>query len=182
MLLCVAFAGPAGPSFFLPIPSFSQRLLSEWRRNQLSLTWGWPTPPDSLTTGSHASNRACDEPPWCPFPYLAFKTAHRATRGKFGFSSQNEFTPPPKGGGAGYRLSWVCWVCLARSKLAHAGPTGPVWGFGGVVPLPGSQNRTQGHTGPSLVFIVFSWCALGLAGLTSPSPVCNSAPLEWAGW
>lgn len=33
-----------------------------------------------------------------------------------------------------------------RPHLAHAGPTGPVWGFRGVVPLPSPQNRTRGHT------------------------------------
>ena len=33
----------------------------------------------------------------------------------------------------------------------HAGPTGLVCSFGGVVPLPGLQNRTQGHTGACLV-------------------------------
>ena len=39
-----------------------------------------------------------------------------------------------------------------RSQLGHTPPTGPVWGFAGVVSLAGPQNRTQGHTGPSLVF------------------------------
>src|SRR5699024_9413304 len=34
---------------FLPIPSFPQPPLSEWRRNQLSLTWGWLLPLDSST-------------------------------------------------------------------------------------------------------------------------------------
>lgn len=36
------------------------------------------------------------------------------------------------------------------SKTTHAGATGPVWCFAGVVFLPWSKNRTQGHTGPSL--------------------------------
>ena len=45
----------------------------------------------------------------------------------------------------GLPLSWI------RSQLAHTGPTGLVWGFAGVVPLPGSQNRTQALTGPSWV-------------------------------
>ena len=40
-----------------------------------------------------------------------------------------------------------CWP-----QLAHTPPTGPVWGFAGVAPLSGLQNRTQGHTGASLVF------------------------------
>ena len=127
---------------------------------------------------------------------------------------------------------------------AHTAPTGPVWGSTGVVPLFGSQNRTQGrtrafslfpstcstfplrgkvglnshpscsarpnssttaphgfngagnpsywcrfptrptkpHTGPSLVFTVFFWYALDLAGLTSHSPACNSPHPGWVGW
>ena len=36
------------------------------------------------------------------------------------------------------------------SKTTHAGATGPVWCFAGVVSLPWSKNLTQGHTGPSL--------------------------------
>ena len=61
------------------------------------------------TTGSHASNRAGLGLCWCcslPRPLTGQKSPHRA---KFGFSPQNEFTPPPKGGGAGYHLGWVCW-------------------------------------------------------------------------
>ena len=53
-----------------------------------------------------------------------------------GFSPQNEHTPPPKGGGARYRLSWVCWGCSAPPQLGHAGPTGLVWCCAGVVPCP----------------------------------------------
>ena len=84
-------------------------------------------------------------------------------RVEFVFSPKNELTPPPKGGGAGYCLSRVCWFfhaekpgafpqektdtsypraslgsCLGNcwSQTGHAVPTGPVWGFGGVVPYP----------------------------------------------
>ena len=39
-----------------------------------------------------------------------------------------------------------------RPQLAHTPPTGRVCCFAGVVPLPGPQSRTQGHTGASLVF------------------------------
>ena len=51
-----------------------------------------------------------------------------------------------------------------RSQLAHTAPTGPVCGLAGVVPLPGSQNRTQGHTGPSLVFASKTRLPLPLKG------------------
>ena len=80
------------------------------------------------------------------FPYLAFKTAHSASQGELWFFvSQNEVTPPPKGGGAGYRLSWVRRIRPARSKLGHARPTGPVRGFAGVVLLP---SHLTGHKSP----------------------------------
>ena len=58
---------------------------------------------------SHGFNRAGLWLCWCcslPRPLTGQKSPHRA---KFGFSPQNEFTPPPKGGGAGYHLGWVCW-------------------------------------------------------------------------
>ena len=84
-------------------------------------------------------------------PYLAPKTAHRPSRGRIHFFSPERVYPPPLGGGAGYLLSWVRRVCPARSKLTHTGPTGRVCCFSGVVPLPGSHNRTQGRTGPNLV-------------------------------
>ena len=38
-----------------------------------------------------------------------------------------------------------------RSQLGHTGPTGPVWGFAGVVSLLGPQNCSQALTRPSLV-------------------------------
>ena len=103
-----------------------------------------------LTTSSHGFNRACLGHRWCRFPTRFPKIAHRATRGRVWFSPpKNKLTPPPKGGGAGYHLGWVR---PARSQPGYAGPTGPVWGFAGVVPLPGLQNCTKGHTGASLVF------------------------------
>ena len=100
-----------------------------------------------------------------PLPGLQNCTQGRTGPGLI--SPQNELTPPPKGGGAGYHLGWVR---PARSQPGYAGPTGPVWGFAGVVPLPGLQNRTQGHTGPSLDFTVFSWGALGLVALPNLVP------------
>ena len=69
---------------FLPIPSFPQPPLSEWRRNQLSLTWGWPLLPDSLTAGSHWPNRACLGFRWCRFltwPAKLLTGPHKAESG-----------------------------------------------------------------------------------------------------
>ena len=50
-----------------------------------------------------------------PRPLTGQKSPHR---GEFGFSPQNGFTPPPKGGGTGCRFSWVRWVVL----LVHNWP------------------------------------------------------------
>ena len=113
-------------------------------------------------------------------PLSVFNTAHSASQGKFLFCVQNEVTPPPKGGGAGYHLSWVGRVGSVRSKLGHAGSTRPTLFLAGAGPLPGLQNRTQGHTGPSLVLTVFSWCASFAAVLPTGIPSGNSPPREWA--
>ena len=43
-----------------------------------------------------------------------------------------------------------------------------------VLLLPGSQNRTQGHTGSSLGFTVFSWCASFAAVPLTAAPDNNS--------
>ena len=97
---------------------------------------------------SHGSYRAGLWLCWC----CSLPGSQNRTQGRTGpglVSPQNELTPPPKGGGAGYHLGWVR---PARSQPGYAGPTGPVWGFAGVVPLPGLQNCTKGHTGASLVF------------------------------
>ena len=96
-------------------------------------------------------------------PYPALKTAHGRPQGRVCFSLQNEFTPPPKGGGAGYRLSWIRRVCPARSKLGHVGPTGPVRGFAGVVPHPAlktAHRATQGRVWFHRRFLVRFFCGI----------------------
>ena len=129
--------------------------------------WRLFTATIQTSTGApHGFNRACKQLPWCPFPYLAFKTAHRATQGRVWiFSPKQAYPLPLKGEGRDFAHLWGFGFSLAVAfgnrwpQLAHTGPTGPVWGFGGVVSLPGSQNRTQGRTGASLALISFSWCA-----------------------
>ena len=51
-----------------------------------------------------------------------------------------------------------------RPQLAQTDPTGPVWGFAGVVPLPGQKNRTQALTGASLDFLPRTSLPLPLKG------------------
>ncbi len=64
-----------------------------------------------------------------------------------------------------------------RPQLAHTAPTGPVWGSTGVVPLFGSQNRTQGRTRAFSLFP--STCSTfplrGKVGLNS-HPSCSARP------
>ena len=113
-----------------------------------------------MATASHGSNRAGLGLCWCCFPTRPPKPHTGPHRCEFVFSLQNELTPPPLGGGAGYRLSWVCWSFPAEKPgafpqektdtsypraslgsclwqlLVTAGPTGRVCCFGGVVSLP----------------------------------------------
>ena len=99
---CAAFAGPSGPAF-----SFSAYL------RFLSTI--------SLRVGATLVFTCLDFAGVVPLS--VFNTAHSASQGKFLFCVQNEVTPPPKGGGAGYHLSWVGRVGSVRSKLGHAGST-----------------------------------------------------------
>lgn len=86
------------------------------------------------------------------FPHLALKTAHRASHGLFLLCLI--FSPTGKGWAdlapVLLRLTQIC------PQLPHTPSTGQVTDFGGVVSLPGFQNRTQGLTGPSLALTVFS--------------------------
>ena len=82
------------------------------------------------------------------------------------------FTPPPRG--RGWILGFVLLGFVGFALLVHRRLTLAQQGLFRALlvsfPYPVPKKRTQGRTGPSLVFTVFSWCALGLAVLTSPSP------------
>ena len=112
------------------------------------------------------------------FPYPDLKTAHSASQAEFRFCVQNEIPLPLKG--EGYLLSWVGRVCPARSKLGHAGPTGPVWGCAGVVsPTRPPKPHTGAHRG-EVGFTAFSWCASFAAVPPAAAPDGNSPPRGWA--
>ena len=93
---------------------------------------------------------------------------------------------PPRGRGwvllnfgvFGFSLTVAFGICC--SQTAHTTPTAPVWGFAGIVSFLGSQNRTQGRTGPSFVSPLFL-PALSLAKLPNFALTCNSPPLGWGG-
>ena len=127
VLQSVAFAGPPGPAFFFFClsPSFSQPPLSEWRRTGFLSPWVGHcprirsqlghTPPTGLVWGLGGVASL-------PRPLTGQKPPHRA---EFGFSPQNEFTPPPKGGGAGYCFSLVVRVLLGSCLWQLLATTAP---------------------------------------------------------
>lgn len=59
----------------------------------------------------------------------------------------------PCGEEGGFSLIRVFRSPSICSQLAHTSPTRLVTRFADVVPLPGPQNRTQGHTGPNSFFL-----------------------------
>lgn len=146
MLPCAALAGPAGPAFsFLPFP-LPVRPISPSCVDGLAFSHpGLPLSPNSLTTGSHWPNRAGNPFCWCPFSLTRPPKSHTGPHRVEFFLSITSLPLPPLGGGVGYRLSWVCWVCPARSQPGHAGPTRQVWAFAGVVSLP---RPLTGHKSP----------------------------------
>ena len=79
---------------------------------------------DSLTTGSHNSNGAGNPSCWCRFLTWPPKSHTGPHRGEFGFSLQNELTPPPKGGGAGFCSSLGFRVLLGSCLWQPLATTG----------------------------------------------------------
>ena len=72
--------------------------------------------------------------------------------------------PSPAGRRTAFRSSGFSDSPSICSQLAHTSPTRLVTRFADVVPLPGPQNRTQGHTGASLVFLRRTSLPLPLKG------------------
>ena len=143
---------------FLPISGFSQPPLSEWRRTGFLSPWVGRCP----RIRSQLAHAGPTGPVWgfagvvpLPRPLTGQKSPHRA---EFVFSPQNKSTPPPKGGGAGYHLSWVVgfallvhnWVTLAQQGRSGAS----VVRF----PTPSSKPDTGPHRG-EFEFTAFSWYA-----------------------
>lgn len=86
-------------------------------------------------------------------------------------------TSLPSRGEIVFLVPGLCRCPRIRPQLAHTAPTGPVWGSTGVVPLFGSQNRTQGRTRAFSLFP--STCSTfplrGKVGLNS-HPSCSARP------
>ena len=127
MLQFAARAGPAGPAFSFSAFLLPARPLACVDRAGF-LSSRFAAVPDSSITGSHGLNRAglglwrCRFLTWLSKPHI------RPHRAEFGFSPQNEFTPPPKGGGAGFCSSLGFRVLLGSclwQPLATTGSHGP---------------------------------------------------------
>ena len=178
MLPCAAFAGPPEPAF-----SFSAFLLpahsllrggADFLSSHLAAAPGfvhnWLT---RLQQGVFGASLVS-------FPYPALKTAHRVAhlplKGEVlgivclvrrSFHAEKPGVFPQEKRDASYpRASLAVAFGNCWPQLAHTASTGPVWGFAGVAPLLGPQNRTQGRTGASLVFAC--WLAI-LRRITLPS-------------
>ena len=129
-------------------------------------------------------------------PYLALKTAHERPQGRVCFSLQNELTPPPKGGGAGYHLTWLAGILMQRSPVLFRRKNGYFVseGFSRQLPVATAAHNCptrlqQGLFGASVVsfpypalktshraefdFTVVFWCAFALAVTPSLAPACN---------
>ena len=117
MLLCAVFAGPAGPAFFFLPFLLPVRPISPSCVDGLAFSHpGLPLLLDSLTAGSHGSNRASLELRWS-FSYSAPKTAHRA---EFGILSKTGLPIPRRG------MGWVSHF-LGSPDLPCSFTTGPQW-------------------------------------------------------
>ena len=80
--------------FFSAFPQFLASTSLEWRQNQFSLSWGLTAAPGFAHNRLTRLQQGRQPVSLVLLPYLAPKTAHRATQGRV-FSLHNEFTPPP---------------------------------------------------------------------------------------
>ena len=148
----MAFAGPPGPAFSFSAFHLPARPLAcvdglVFSHPGSPLSRIRPQLPHTPPTGSV----------WGFAGVASLLDLQKRTQGHTGaslvFLLQNKFTPPPKGGGAGHRLSWVCWSFPAEkpgafpqektdtsypmtslavacgncwSQTVHTAPTGPV--------------------------------------------------------
>ena len=96
---------------------------SHWpNRAGLPLRWcRSPTRPPKLHTRPHRAGLGLR---WCRFPTLGSNRHTGANRAEFGFSPQNEPTPPPKGGGAGHRLFGLSGFSRREARCFSAGKDG----------------------------------------------------------
>ena len=119
------------------------------------------------TGASRRANRGCLRLGWCCFPTPPSNRPRIVAQGRVLFSPQNELTPPPEGGGAGFCSSLGFRVLLGSclwQPLATTGSHGP--NRAGLLlrwcrfPTWLSKPHTAAHGG-EFGFTAFSWCAFG---------------------
>ena len=119
-------------------------------------------------TAPHRPNGANLEVCWCCFSTLA-SNRHTGRPGpSLKYLSKSEFTPPPKGGGAGFGQLRVCWAGSFCPQTAHTAFTERVWVL--LVLLPTPQT---GHKSPHRA--EFGFCLLTGTSQTGspPSPAIS---------
>ena len=93
--------------------------------------------------------------PLVSFPTLSPKPHTGPHRGEFVFSPQNGLTPPPKGGGSGYHLSWVVGFALLvhnwPTRLQQGGFAASLVSFSQPRPLTGHISPHRGEFGFGLL-------------------------------
>ena len=107
------------------------------------------------TGASRRANRAGLQLRWCRSPTRPPKLHTRPHRGEFVFSPQNGLTPPPKGGGSGYHLSWVVGFALLvhnwPTRLQQGGFAASLVSFSQPRPLTGHISPHRGEFGFGLL-------------------------------
>ena len=112
---------------------------------------GLPLRLDLSTTAPHGSNRAGNSSCWCRSPTRPPKPHTRLHRAEFWFSLQNEVTPPPKGGGAGFYSTWSCSASLGSCLWQLMVTNGSRWLNRAGLGLRWCRSPTRPptpHTGP----------------------------------
>ena len=159
MLQCAAFAGLAG-SAFLFLPALCPFCLNFHQREALCFSVGKDGCFASegfsrqlpVATAAHTASTGWSVASLVLLPTRLSKPHTGVHRAEFLFCAQNEVTPPPLGGGAGYRLSFgllglpcssttgshgsngaglvLCW-CRSPTQLPkpHTGPHRTEFGF-----------------------------------------------------
>ena len=119
------------------------------------LRWLFTAAVQTSTGASRWSNRACEELPWCRSPTPSPDRPKIAAQGQVCFSPQNGLTPPPKGGGSGYHLSWVVGFALLvhnwPTRLQQGGFAASLVSFSQPRPLTGHISPHRGEFGFGLL-------------------------------
>ena len=122
---CAAFAGPSGPAFFFfCLSPVSLNRLSPSGDALVSSHLGLATAPGFAHNWVTHLQQGCLGLGWCCFPTPPSDRPKTAAQGRVLFSPQNELTPPPKGGGAGFCSSLGFRVLLGSCLWQLLATTG----------------------------------------------------------